>query len=185
MAKKVDRQFQNLTEELQYVLVRSRRRTISLVVQNDGQLEIRCPLNYPRRQIDHFVRSKAGWINKKRQENCNIITIQALPAEEKSQACLQIHNHFQQIAAGFAEKSPLGLRIRDQKSRWGSCSSRGQISINCRSIHLPLALRQYIILHELCHLVHLNHSAHFWHLLESYLPEAKKRRLELSRYRLA
>lgn len=185
MARKIDRQTPNSTDELQYVLVRSRRKTLSLVVQNDGQLEIRCPMNYPRWQIDHFVRSKAGWINKKRQENSSIITIQALPAEDKAQACLQIQNHFQQIAAGFSEKYPNGLRIRDQKSRWGSCSSRGQISINCRSVHLPPALRQYIILHELCHLVHLNHSTKFWQLLETYLPEAKKRRQELSRYRLS
>ncbi len=72
----------------------------------------------------------------------------------------------------------LGLRfgklsVRDQSSRWGSCSSNGDISLNWRLILLDPTLQDYVILHELAHLTELNHSQRFWRLLESYDPERK------------
>ncbi len=170
--------------DLQYVLVRSRRKTLSLIVQSDGALEIRCPLNYPRRYIDHFVTSKIDWIKKKRQENQQTILVQALSAAQQIQAGQQLRNRFEQLAAVFTPKQAANLVIRDQKSRWGSCSSRGRISINSRCGKLPDELIEYVIFHELCHLIHLNHSPDFWQLLESYLPDAKKRRRTLNDYRL-
>lgn len=64
----------------------------------------------------------------------------------------------------------LKVQIRDQKSRWGSCSSRKSISLNWRLILMPHALQEHIILHELAHLVHPNHSNRFWELLKSWDP---------------
>lgn len=64
-------------------------------------------------------------------------------------------------------------QIRRQKTRWGSCSSRGTISLNCKLLFLPPHLVRYIMVHELCHTVHLNHSASFWTFLATFEPNCR------------
>jgi predicted metal-dependent hydrolase len=85
-------------------------------------------------------------------------------------------------ASGQAERLGLhfrGLSVRDQSSRWGSCSSKGTISLNWRLVLLPPALQDYIILHELAHLREMNHSPRFWALLERYDPERRTHEKQL------
>jgi hypothetical protein len=65
------------------------------------------------------------------------------------------------------------VQIRGQKTRWGSCSSRGTISLNYKLLFLPRSLVNYLILHELCHIVHLNHSQNFWSFVSSFEPDCK------------
>jgi len=69
--------------------------------------------------------------------------------------------------------SPQRVTIKDQKTRWGSCSSKGNLNFNWRAIMAPLKVVDYIVVHELCHLVHLNHSQDFWKLVSSTLPDYK------------
>lgn len=66
-----------------------------------------------------------------------------------------------------------GLRVRAQKTRWGSCSASGIISLNCTLLFLPPELADYVLYHELCHIRYLNHSQDYWNLLESLLPGAR------------
>lgn len=72
------------------------------------------------------------------------------------------------------------ISVRDQRSRWGSCSARGTLSFNWRLVMLPFALHDYIIWHELAHLTHLNHSPAFWGLLSSYDPHYKEHDIGVS-----
>ena len=65
------------------------------------------------------------------------------------------------------------ITVRDQKSRWGSCSSRGTLSFNYRLIFAPPTILDYVVVHELCHLTHMNHSADFWNMVASVMPEYK------------
>ncbi|MFO8182889.1 MAG: SprT family zinc-dependent metalloprotease [Candidatus Aegiribacteria sp.] len=69
------------------------------------------------------------------------------------------------------EVSPGKITIRDMKTRWGSCGRNGNISLNLRLIHLSRKTLEYVVIHELCHLRHRNHSREFWQLVESVLPE--------------
>lgn len=66
------------------------------------------------------------------------------------------------------------ITIRDQKSRWGSCSSRGTLSFNYRLIFAPPAILDYVVVHELCHLTHMNHSKDFWDMVAGVMPEYKQ-----------
>jgi len=71
------------------------------------------------------------------------------------------------------------VAIRDQRSRWGSCSIGGNLNFNYRIVFLPAHLVDYIIVHELCHLKHPHHGAEFWTMVEQYIPDAIQRRGEL------
>ncbi len=66
------------------------------------------------------------------------------------------------------------VRVRGQKTRWGSCSSDGNINLNIKLIYLPLPVMQYVMLHELCHTVHMNHSRSFWRLVEELDPDYRE-----------
>lgn len=73
------------------------------------------------------------------------------------------------------------VRIKNQRRAWGSCSSKKNLNFNWRLVTLPLDLSDYVIVHELCHTIHLNHSIAFWNLLESYLPDSRLLRARLRR----
>ncbi len=74
------------------------------------------------------------------------------------------------------------FRIGDSKGRWGSCNSKGTICLNFRVIMLPPALIDYVIVHELCHLVEMNHSKKFWKLVETFLPNVDKLKKAIKEY---
>ncbi|MGI6422468.1 MAG: M48 family metallopeptidase [Syntrophomonadaceae bacterium] len=73
-------------------------------------------------------------------------------------------------------KNPARITIKEQRTRWGSCSSLGNLNFNWKIIMAPSPVLDYIVVHELCHLVHLNHSKDFWNLLASILPDYQERR---------
>jgi predicted metal-dependent hydrolase len=78
--------------------------------------------------------------------------------------------------------SPSKITIRQQKTRWGSCSSKGNININWKLIMMPISVIDYVLVHELAHLKHLNHSSSFWKFVEAFLPDYKARKLLLKEY---
>jgi len=79
---------------------------------------------------------------------------------------------------------PSAISIRKMKSRWGSCSSKGRITINSELIKLRPELINYVISHELCHLKHNNHGSEFYRLLENLVPDYKTLRKELRSYHI-
>lgn len=86
---------------------------------------------------------------------------------------------FQEKAEEFAGRLSVSfqdIRIKDQKSRWGSCSSKRNMNFNWRLLMAPEPVCDYVIIHELCHLIHMNHSADFWNLVESVCPDYRQYR---------
>jgi len=83
--------------------------------------------------------------------------------------------------AAFGVPFP-ALSIRPMKTKWGSCTSKGRVTLNLKLIQAPLPLIRYVMLHELCHLKELNHSPQFWRLLTRVLPDWQALRAELNRY---
>lgn len=79
---------------------------------------------------------------------------------------------------------PSKIFIKKQKTRWGSCSSLGNLNFNYKILFLPESLADYIIVHELCHLREMNHSAKFWGLVGEVISDYKERRQELSKWKL-
>lgn len=78
--------------------------------------------------------------------------------------------------------SPKIITIKDQKTLWGSCSSRGNINYNYRLIMAPMNIIDYVVVHELSHLIHMNHSKEYWRTVEEVLPDYKERKQWLKAY---
>ncbi|MFQ3584894.1 MAG: SprT family zinc-dependent metalloprotease [Cyanobacteriota bacterium] len=94
----------------------------------------------------------------------------------QAKACLDpwIHQLSRDLSLPFAR-----LTLRSQRTRWGSCSRQGHISLNDKLLFLPTAVVRYVLIHELCHTVHLNHSAAFWQLVERHEPHYRQLKSQL------
>lgn len=96
----------------------------------------------------------------------------------KEHARFLVHAHLARLNQ-FYNFSFNRVCVKNHKSRWGSCSKKGNLNFNYKIIHLPVELAEYIVVHELCHLRELNHSPRFWALVARAVPDYKKRRHQL------
>ena len=162
-------------------VIRSRRKTLSIQIENAGRILVRAPLGLPEAEIRRFVEEKRGWIEKhlaqvSRREEAARQASRITP-EEMRQLGNEALAWFPPRVRFFAER--LGIRygritIRNQKTRWGSCSSAGNLNFNCLLMLCPEEVRDYVIVHELCHRKEMNHSPRFWAEVEKVLPEYRK-----------
>jgi predicted metal-dependent hydrolase len=77
------------------------------------------------------------------------------------------------------------VSVRNQRSRWGSCSQKGNLNFNYRILFLSKALQDYLIVHEMCHLKELNHSRKFWNVVQEILPNYREAKRELRSIQLS
>lgn len=130
--------------------------------------------------IDSLLKEKSSWIEKqlRKIENTTLISNESLYAKDFLRD--RVEYFAQEMQLDFKE-----LKFRKMKSRWGSCHSSGVITLNSELTKLKRELIDYVVVHELSHLVHMNHSKEFHSLVERYLPESKIFRKELQRVRLS
>ena len=214
-------------DKVAYTIVKTRRKTIGITVDMNGEVKVSAPLRISEKQIREIVQEKAGWIIKKVNEaierNSNIVPRQfvsgekflylgeeytlevvekdsgkakvlmqedtmtvyisrGLSGESRKQAIKEAimkwyRRRFAEVAKERIDKYSLQLKvapcrvmIKNQKTRWGSCSKKGNINLNWRLIMAPLHVIDYVVVHELCHLKVMNHSKDFWSLVESIQP---------------
>ncbi len=163
------------------LIQRTRNRHSRAVLQNDT-IVIRLARNLSQweeqKHIQNLFQRMSVMLQRQRQR-IRIIPLRALPQEQRDVAAL-VH---QLNADTF--NVPLGnIRLRAMRSQWGSCSSRGNITLNTALLQLSRPLLEYVIIHELAHRIVKNHSKRFWDLVESVCPGSKEARRELRTYTL-
>jgi len=170
-----------------YELKRSRRaRGLRITVHAGGRVVVTAPLRTPQFFIDRFLTKKADWITKTvaRQSKRKPSALPPASSVEfkkyKTQAYTFVTERIEQLNKHYGFRFG-EIKIRNQKNLWGSCSKAGDLNFNYRIIFLPPQLRDYIIVHELCHLKEMNHSQKFWALVHSAIPDPKKVRQEFKR----
>ena len=163
-------------------IIRSDRRTLSLQVRRDGEVLVRAPRRASLAEIESFVRKNAGWLQKhielveKEREAAAASPVEPLSMEEIRKLADEA---LRVIPDRVAHYAPLvGVRygritIRNQRTRWGSCSSKGNLNFNCLLMLAPPEVLDYVVVHELCHRKEMNHSPRFWAEVERVIPSYK------------
>ncbi len=157
---------------MEYKIVRSDRKTISLRITAEGTLEVRCPKRMTNAEVDRFVQSKRNWIEthlKKRPPQLPPFTeseIEALAARAKQVIPERVAHFAPLVGVSYGN-----ITIRNQRTRWGSCSSKGNLNFNCLLMLTPPEILDYVVVHELCHRKEMNHSARFWAQVERIIPD--------------
>ena len=160
--------------DISYTLVRSDRKTIAIHITPAGEVEVRCPRRCSKREVEAFVLSKQDWISKHLLAIARRPELPRLSAGEIRSLAEQAAEIFPQRVRQLAGQIGVTygrITIRSQKTRWGSCSAQGNLNFNCLLMLCPEEVRDYVVIHELCHRKHLNHSPHFWAEVERCCPD--------------
>ena len=168
---------------IEYELIRSNRKNVTLQVKPDGSVVVRAPIRLAKYRIAKFVREHEAWIlaqQKKAEayrEHVHVIT-----DEERREGIARARKIFPERVTYFAERMGVTynrITIREQKTRWGSCSSAGNLNFNWKLVLMPPELLDYVVVHELAHRKEMNHSPRFWAVVEKELPDYRERREKL------
>ena len=167
-------------ERLNYKLIRSKRRTIGLEIRPEGVL-VRAPLKASQADIDGFIGEHLDWIEKhlKKAEELKAKTEQQpkLTMEEirrlADQALVVIPERLRYYAPLIGVTYGR-ITIRNQRSKWGSCTAKGNLNFNCLLMLAPPEVLDSVVVHELCHRKHMNHSAAFYAEVLRVFPEYRK-----------
>lgn len=174
-------------EEVIIGVKRSDRKTIGLEVKSDGEILVRAPRLMPEREVEKFIEKYKGWLTDKvrlARTRRNEIEEKRFPKERElaKEERKVIARKLAERVQLYSEKMNISygnITIRNQKTRWGSCSSKGNLNFNYRLYYLPEELLDYVVVHELAHRRHMNHSKGFWEEVEKYMPDYKERRKRL------
>ena len=166
-----------------YTIIKSSRKSCSITVERDGTVTIRAPFFMSERKINKIIDERKEWIEKaqnklaSRAERLNSLTpitkdeIDSLKAAAKPIIEEKVRHFADKIGVEYGK-----ITIRNQRTRYGSCSAKGNLNFNCLIMLMPNEIIDYVIVHELCHIKEMNHSRRFWNEVESVLPDYKERR---------
>ena len=162
-------------------IIKSNRKSLSIEVKKDLRIIVRAPLFISNRDIEKFIADKSVWIEK------TIEKVKVRNEQEKSMPKFtteEIHNLADKALeiipkrvdyyAKIIDVSYGRITIRNQVSRWGSCSAKGNLNFNCLLMLCPIEVLDYVVVHELCHIKEMNHSKRFWSLVERFCPQYKQ-----------
>ncbi|PNV60613.1 metal-dependent hydrolase [Clostridium sp. chh4-2] len=168
---------------IEYQLIRSSRKTLAIQITGEGQVIVRAPMRCSRQRIEGFIREKEDWIVRKteevkeRQRERRTEPGLSFTEEEKSRYIEEARTVFNRKVKDYAEKMGVTygrITIREQKTRWGSCSGKGNLNFNWRLILMPEPVLDYVVVHELAHRKEMNHSSRFYMEVERVMPEYRE-----------
>ena len=165
-------------------LLRSRRRSIGLEVRPDGSVILRVPNRLSKRDALAFLQTKEAWLRKcldqveERESFAEAAGLEPLTEDELSALTKAARAYFTEKCAWLAPVVGVDygrISIRHQKTRWGSCSTKGNLNFNCLLMLAPEDVRDYVVVHELCHRKEMNHSSAFWAEVARVVPDYREK----------
>lgn len=170
---------------MKVTVIRSNRKTVAIQVNSDLSVTVRAPYSASEKDIEEILKKKEAWISrhiekiKKTKERFEAEPTEKLTrekvialAEEALKVIPARVEYFAKVIGVTYGK----ITIRNQKTRWGSCSSKGNLNFNCLLMLAPPEVLDYVVVHELCHRKQMNHSKAFWLEVEKVLPDYKEAR---------
>ena len=165
---------------MEYTVIRSKRKTISLELRPDGLL-VRAPRFATKWQIDRFVKDHELWIEKHREKleerQRALKDVDRLSDEDLKELVKKAKEVIPERVAHYAPLVGVTygrITIRNQKTRWGSCSAKGNLNFNCLLMLTPPEVIDSVVVHELCHRLQMNHSDRFYREVRRVYPEYDK-----------
>ena len=168
---------------MKVTVIRSNRKTVAIQVNSDLSVTVRAPRSASEKDIEEILKKKEAWISKhiekikEAKERFEAEPTEKLTrekvialAEEALKVIPERVEYFAKVIGVTYGK----ITIRNQKTRWGSCSSKGNLNFNCLLMLAPPEVLDYVVVHELCHRKQMNHSKAFWLEVEKVLPNYKE-----------
>jgi len=181
-------QLQN--KKVEYTLKKSRRaKRLRIAVYCDASVVVTTPFRIKENIIEEFIISKSKWlfekldVFKKIESKLSLKFSKKDYDKNKQEACDFITKRVEKYSKIYKLKFNK-IVIKNQKTKWGSCSKKKNLNFNYKLLFLPKKLADYIIVHELCHLQEMNHSYKFWKLVGKAFPSYKEVRKELKKVSL-
>jgi len=170
---------------MEYTLKRSKRKTLSLQVTPELTVLVRAPMRVAKRDIERFVGAHHDWILEHMEEQRRYNEAHPAPTEAETDLLRKRAKEIipERVAryAAVMELTPAAVKITAAKTRYGSCSGKNSLNFSCLLMRYPLEAVDYVVVHELAHIVHKNHGREFYALVESVLPDWKTRRALLKK----
>ena len=162
------------------VVASDRARYARITLKHDGSITLTVPRRVSLRQARKFLESRIPWIRRHQE---GLREMEKLPAINRAEARRILTNRVAELARahGFEYNR---VFVKNQRTLWGSCSARNNINLNVNLLRLPDELRDYVIVHELVHTRHKNHSRAFWDEMNRILGDGKHFQRKLRRYKL-
>ena len=168
---------------MKVTVIRSNRKTVAIQVNCDLSVTVRAPRSASEKEIEEILKKKEVWISrhiekiKKTRERFEAEPTEKLTREKVialAEEALKIIPARVEYFAKVIGVTYGKITIRNQKTRWGSCSSKGNLNFNCLLMLAPPEVLDYVVVHELCHRKQMNHSKAFWLEVEKVLPNYKE-----------
>ena len=168
-----------MTDGIEYFIVRSKRKTVAIEINRQKGVILRLPLRFPEKKAGEIISAHKQWIVKKLNEKKNTPVKIEYSEEQKKILKQKAKEVILPLVLKYSEIMglyPTAVKINFAKTRFGSCSGKNSLNFSVYLLEHGEEAIEYVVVHELAHIVHKNHSKDFYKLVEQYLPDYKNRK---------